>query len=171
MSDDRDRAPVEVEVVPFTAAATVPALLAGTDRLLVVPRLRLWEPVVYVALERDTGRALYVGLTTDLDARRLRHETEARKGDAEHVGGSAVPPGSLAVLNAEWAAVPVPAAHARRVEEALKRVLRPMLSPPWDGRLDARHAVALEAAGWTEAEAERIVREHRERPWRPGWMG
>lgn len=169
MSESVDTEPIGVPVRSLLDVATVPAVLTGTDRLLIVPRLRLWDPVVYIALERVTARALYVGLTTDLDARRLRHETEARKGDPSRDRGSVLPVGAAAMLNATWAAVPVPAPHGRRLEEALRRVLRPMLLPPDGVTLDARHAAALEAAGWTEAEADRIVHEYREPVWVPRW--
>lgn len=153
------RAGEPVRLVTPEASPLVPALLRHSDRLLIVPRYRLRDPVVYVACARD-GMALYVGLTTDLDARRLRHESEVRRGRADSQSGSALVPGSYGVLNATWAAVTVPHEFGPALEQALLVALRPMLQPMRSRaapkRLDARHHAALLAAGFDESIAERV---------------
>lgn len=166
---------VSVAVSAPVAAVTAPVVLGhpalGTDRLVYVPRLRLSTPVVYVAMEpaeavafrggpayaRTERRALYVGMTRDLDARRVRHESEADHGRAGSASGSVLVPGAWDILRADWFAVPVAAEHARRLEQALTSVLRPVMQKARAARLDARHRAALVAGGWTDEAAERIV--------------
>ena len=165
LTADALAAPVAVEVASPVRSAVAPAVLGdpvlGTDRLLYVPRLRLAEPVVYVARDPKTGSVLYVGLTSDLDARRIRHEAEVERGDPSRSSGSNVVPGAWGLMRADWFAVPCPAEHARWLEQALKAVLRPVLDRgKRKGRLNTRHRAALEAAGWTGDVAERLVADH-----------
>lgn len=155
------RQPVAVDVVAPAETVDVPALLGspivGTDRLVYVPRVRMSEPVVYVCRDPVTGQVLYVGLTSDLDARRIRHEAEVDRGDPSRASGSNMVPSAWGVMRADWLAVPVPMEHGRHLEQALIAALRPVLQKPRRTKLNARHRDALVAGGWTDAAAARIV--------------
>ena len=162
MSADTVRRAVSVEVAAPVATVDAPAILGGveigTDRLLYVPRLRLADPVVYVARDPKTGQVLYVGMTSDLDARRIRHESEVERGNPGRASGSNVVPGAWGIMRADWFAVPCPPEHARWLEAALKAALQPVLDrSKRRTKLNARHHDALVAAGWTEDTAERLV--------------
>lgn len=162
LTGDDVRVAVSVDVTPAVETVHAPALLGdvelGTDRLIHVPRFRLAEPVVYVARDPKTGQVLYVGMTSDLDARRLRHESEVERGNPGSPSGSNVVPGAWGVMRADWFAVPCPAEHARWLEAALKAALLPVLDRSRRRTsLNRRHREALVAAGWTEDTAERLV--------------
>lgn len=161
IAGDALRGAVRVDVtVPFEHVAA-PALLgdgiAGTDRLVYVPRLRFEVPVVYVCFDPETHQTLYVGMAADLDSRRIRHEAEIERGNPGSASGSNMVPGAWGVMRADWFAVPVEAAYARYLEQALIAALKPVLQRPRKSKLNSRHAEALVAGGWTPAVARRIV--------------
>ncbi|GAB5535265.1 MAG: hypothetical protein Rubg2KO_15140 [Rubricoccaceae bacterium] len=155
------RETVEVEVTSAVPSVDVPAVLGspiiGTDRLAYVPRVRISQPVVYVCRDPMTSQILYVGLTSDLDARRIRHEAEIDRGDPSRSGGSNMVPSAWGVMRADWLAVPVPMEHGRHLEQALIAILKPVLQKARKSKLNALHEAAMVAAGWTEAAAARVV--------------
>lgn len=166
-------APRRIDIEPDLAAAVVPALLgdalAGTDRLLVLRRLRLDRPVVYVAFVPPEVDAppetppyvLYVGATRrGIDERIGEHLTAAdsRAGGLRANARSVVPGGAQIMHAALWAAVPVDGAFLRPLEDALTFLLRPVLQRHGAARrktvrLGGLHVEAMVSAGWAREAA------------------
>ena len=108
-----------VVVAPSAWTAMMPEPFARHERLRVLRRERWMRPVIYVAADHD-GRALLVGKSLDLVQRIGRHEPVLAR--------------QLARAPAFWGYVPMPdhgadggTVDVDLVEEAMIRVLRPML--------------------------------------------